>query len=58
MGLLAARKSGEFTVYGIVPDQIKAIEVWIGERKRLVPIRDNSYWLRALRPILVKRFER
>jgi hypothetical protein len=56
IGPLADRK--EFNVYGIVPNQIKAIKVKIGDEKRLVPIRDNSYWLRASRPILVKRFER
>lgn len=58
MGPLADQKHPEFTVYGIVPNQIRAIEVEIGSKKRLVPIRDNSYWLRASKPILVKRFER
>ena len=48
----------EFAVYGIVPNQIRAIEVQIGKKKQLVPIRDNSYSLRASEPILVKRFER
>jgi hypothetical protein len=52
------RNSREFAVYGIVPNQIKAIEVSIGNKKQRVPIRDNSYALRASEPILVKRFER
>ena len=58
IGPLADQKSREFTVYGIVPNQIRAIEVQIGHKKRMVPIRDNSYSLRASEPILVKRFER
>lgn len=58
IGPLADRKPREFAVYGIVPNQIRAIEVQIGDKKRLVPIRDNSYSLRASEPILVKRFER
>lgn len=58
IGPPADRKSREFAVYGIVPNQIRAIEVEIGNKKRLVPIRDNAYSLRASDPILVKRFER
>ena len=58
MGPLADQKSREFTVYGIVPNQIRAIEVQIGDRKRMVPLRNNSYSLHASEPILVKRFER
>lgn len=58
IGPLADRKPREFAVYGIVPNQIKAIEVQIGDERRSVSIRDNSYSLRAAKPILVKRFER
>jgi hypothetical protein len=58
VGRPADRESREFAVYGIVPDQIRAIEVQVGNKRRRVPIRDNSYWLRASEPIMVKRFER
>lgn len=58
LGPLADRRTRGFIVYGIVPDQIKAIEVKIGAKKRMVQVRDNSYSLRAPKPILVKRFER
>ncbi len=58
IGPLAERKSREFAVYGIVPDQIRAIQVRVGGKKRMVSIRNNSYSLRASEPILVKRFMR
>jgi hypothetical protein len=58
LGPRADRGHPDFTVYGIVPDQIRAIEVRIGDKKKTVQIRNNSYSLRAEEPILVKRFMR
>jgi hypothetical protein len=58
LGPLVDRESREFAVYGIVPNQIKTIKVQIGDKRRTVQIRDNSYSLRSSEPILVKRFKR
>jgi hypothetical protein len=58
LGPMVDPKDREFAVYGIVPNQIRAIEVRIGDKKRRVQIRNNSYSLRASEPILIKRFER
>lgn len=51
------RKAREFIVYGFAPNQIKAVEVQIGDKKRSVAVRDNSYSLRAPEPIVITGFE-
>lgn len=58
LGPMVDPKDREFAIYGIVPNQIRAIEVRVGDKKRKVRIRDNSYSLRSSEPILIKRFER
>lgn len=52
------RKPREFIVAGIVPNWIKAVDVQVGDKGRLITVRHNSYSVRAAVPILVKRFER
>jgi hypothetical protein len=48
----------EFLVAGIVPNQIRAVELKVGDGSRTITVRDNAYSLRAKDPILVKRLER
>jgi len=52
------RKPQEFIVSGIVPDQITAVDLLVGDRVRRFAIHSNSYSLRARVPVIVKRFER
>ena len=51
------RKAREFIVYGFAPDQIKAVDVRVGSKKRLLAVRDNSYSLRASVPIVITGFD-
>jgi hypothetical protein len=52
------RKAREFIVYGFTPNQIRAVEVGIGDKERTVTVRDNAYALRAREPIVITGFER
>src|SRR5689334_16664928 len=47
LGPMVDPKDREFAIYGIVPNQVRAIEVRVGGKKRRVRIRDNSYSLRS-----------
>lgn len=52
------RAPREFVVAGIVPNQVRAVELTVGDRTRRVAVHDNAYSLRAAVPIVVKHLER
>jgi len=48
------REAREFIVAGIVPNRIDRIELKIGDKTRVVVVRNNTYSLRAPVPIVVE----
>lgn len=52
------REPREFVVAGIVPNQVRAVELRVGNRTRRIAVHENAYSLRAPVPIVVERLER
>jgi hypothetical protein len=42
----------KFTLYGIVPDSQPTVRVLVGQRHRIVRVKDNSYSLEAREPVV------
>jgi hypothetical protein len=48
------RAPREFLVAGLVPDEVRAVELRVGRKRRTIGVRDNAYSLRAPVPITVE----
>lgn len=52
------RKGREFLVLGVVPNQVRAVDLQVGHEKRVIAVRENSYSLGSFDPVVVNGFER